>query len=82
MQGEGITMSNIVTAKELSQYLKLSDSTIYNLASNGVLPGFKIGDSWRFDLDEIIAFIKKMKRGNGGRERDINGKDGKRKWKS
>jgi excisionase family DNA binding protein len=75
-------MANIVTAKELSQYLRLSDSTIYKLVSSGMLPGFKIGDSWRFDLDEIMTFINKMKMGNGGRERDITGKDGKRKWKS
>ena len=78
----GLVMMNIVTEKESSQYLKLSDSTIYKLASSGMLPGVKIGDSWRFDLDEIMTFIKMMKRGNGGRERDMNGKDGKRKWKS
>jgi excisionase family DNA binding protein len=55
-------MANIVTAKEVSQYLKLSDSTIYKLASIGMLPGFKIGDSWRFDLDEIVVNIKKRKK--------------------
>jgi excisionase family DNA binding protein len=75
-------MSNIVTAKDLSRYLKLSDSTIYKLAFNGRLPGFKIGDSWRFDLDEIMMSIKKTEKGNSGEERDINGKDGRRKWKS
>ena len=42
----GLTMANIVTAKELGQYLKLSESTIYKLAAEGELPGFKIGDSW------------------------------------
>ena len=51
-------MGNIVTAKELSRYLKVSDSTIYKLAHAGCLPGFKIGDSWRFDFDEIIDLIK------------------------
>ncbi len=54
-------MANIVTAKELSGYLKLSDSTIYKLAINGELPGFKIGDSWRFDMDEVIEQIKAKK---------------------
>jgi excisionase family DNA binding protein len=68
-------MSNIVRAKDLSRYLKLSDSTIYKLASSGVLPGFRIGDSWRFDLDEIMTLIKKMKRGNSGRKIDRTGKD-------
>ena len=62
-------MANIVTAKEVSQHLKLSDSTIYKLASGGSLPGFRIGDSWRFDLDEIVAFIKKRKKGNSRKKK-------------
>jgi excisionase family DNA binding protein len=55
-------MANIVTVKEVKKYLKLSDSTIYKLASNGELPGFRIGDSWRFDMDEIIKLIKDRER--------------------
>jgi excisionase family DNA binding protein len=50
-------MASIVTAKEISQYLKLSESTVYKLASAGELPGFKIGDSWRFDMDLIVSMI-------------------------
>jgi len=57
-------MPNIVTARELGQYLKLSESTIYKLASGGELPGFKIGDSWRFDMDEILKRIKEAKKAN------------------
>jgi excisionase family DNA binding protein len=59
-------MGNIVAAKELSQFLKLSESTIYKLATTGELPGFKIGDSWRFDMDEITEAIKKAKRWSQG----------------
>ena len=43
--GEDGPMEKIMTAKELSHFLKLSESTIYKLASNGEIPGFKIGDS-------------------------------------
>ena len=56
-------MANIVTAQELGQYLKLSDSTIYKLALDGKLPGFKIGDSWRFDFDEVVKLIRKSTKG-------------------
>ncbi len=55
-------MEKIMTAKELSQFLKLSESTIYKLASNGEIPGFKIGDSWRFELDEIQKMIRESKK--------------------
>ena len=59
-----------MTAKELSKYLRLSESTIYKLASCNELPGFKIGDSWRFDMDEVNELIKKRKRVNEIRKRD------------
>jgi excisionase family DNA binding protein len=49
---------NFVTAKELSALLKVSDSTIYNLAISRKIPGFKLGGSWRFDLDEILRLIR------------------------
>jgi excisionase family DNA binding protein len=55
-------MPKIVTAKEVGKYLKLSESTIYKLASSGEIPGFKIGDSWRFDMEEILLLIRKTKR--------------------
>jgi excisionase family DNA binding protein len=56
-----LIMMNIVTAKELCKYLKLTESTIYNLALNGDLPGFKVGKSWRFDMDEILKTIELQK---------------------
>jgi excisionase family DNA binding protein len=54
-------MENIITAKEVGQYLKLSESTIYKLASSGEIPGFKVGDSWRFDIEEIQKMIEQSK---------------------
>ncbi len=64
-------MANIVTAKEVGQYLKLTESTIYKLVSEGELPGFRIGKSWRFDMDEILRLIKKqgMHQKTGGKNR-------------
>jgi excisionase family DNA binding protein len=61
----GLAMENFVTVKEVGRYLKLSDTTIYKLAARGELPGFKIGDSWRFDMDEIFRVIE-MKKGKEG----------------
>jgi excisionase family DNA binding protein len=52
-------MESIVTAKELAGFLKLTEATIYKLALRGELPGFKIGDSWRFDRDEVKKIFRK-----------------------
>jgi excisionase family DNA binding protein len=76
---EGNFMANIVTAKEVGQYLKLSESTIYKLAATGEIPGFKIGDSWRFDMEEILKMIGESKKGTS-RERAKPG--GEAKWQS
>ncbi len=54
-------METLVTAKEVGQFLKLSESTIYKLAAEGEIPGFKIGDSWRCDMKEIEKMIQKLK---------------------
>ena len=51
----------IVTAKEVANFLKLTESTVYTLAAEGKLSGFRIGNSWRFDLDEIIQQIQEAK---------------------
>ena len=66
-------MANIVTAKEIAQYLKLTESTIYKLASTGELPGFRIGKSWRFDMDEILKRIKDEKKSRAGQCVDHSG---------
>jgi len=54
-------MENIVTAEELANYLKIRKSTIYLLASQGKLPGFKIGNCWRFKMDEILMLWQREK---------------------
>jgi excisionase family DNA binding protein len=50
--------SDIMTIKELSEYLKLNEKTAYRLASEGKIPGFKVGGSWRFRRDEIEKLTK------------------------
>jgi excisionase family DNA binding protein len=59
---------NIVTVKELSKFLKISNSTIYKLASTGEIPAFRIGDSWRFDMDQIRGILGGDKSGAGRKE--------------
>jgi len=51
-------MQKLLTAKELADFLKLSEPTIYKLAAKGELPGFRIGDSWRFEMEEILRSIQ------------------------
>lgn len=51
----------ILTLKELAEYLKLTEKTAYRLAAEGKLPGFKVGGSWRFKSEDINSWIEKQK---------------------
>ena len=51
----------ILTLKEVAQYLKLAEKTAYRLASGGKLPGFRVGGSWRFKKEDIESWIAGQK---------------------
>ena len=54
----------ILTLKEVAQYLKLAEKTAYRLAADGKLPGFKVGGSWRFKREDIEIWIAEQKASN------------------
>jgi excisionase family DNA binding protein len=50
--------AEIMTIREVAEYLKVNERTIYRLLSAKKLPAFKVGGSWRFrraDIDSWIA---------------------------
>lgn len=47
----------IMTLSELSEYLKVSKRSIYRLVSMGMIPAFKLGNTWRFRSSEINRWI-------------------------
>ena len=61
----------ICTAREVATLLKLREATVCVLASQGKLPGCKVGKSWRFDLGRIEALFVGNPMGSG-REGDRN----------
>ena len=48
------------TAEEVSTYLRIPQSTIYKLAQDKVIPGFKVGKHWRFRRETIQIWIKQQ----------------------
>ncbi len=53
----------ILTLKEVAEYLKLAEKTAYRLAAEGKIPGFKVGGSWRFQKADIQKWIHKQTKG-------------------
>lgn len=48
----------ILTIKQIAEYLKVTERTIYRLAAAKKIPAFKVGGTWRFSLADIDNWIK------------------------
>jgi excisionase family DNA binding protein len=54
IDNKGLALREVLTADELAERLKVSKSTVEEMARSGKLPGaFRIGKHWRFDLDVL-----------------------------
>ncbi len=51
-----------LTIRQVAEYLQVTERTIYKLAWAGKLPGFKVGNAWRFKKDDIDKWIEANKR--------------------
>jgi excisionase family DNA binding protein len=52
-------MKEILTVKQMAQYLQMNEHTIYRLARSGEIPSVKISGQWRFKKDLIDRWIIK-----------------------
>lgn len=59
----------ILTAKEVAEYLNIHPLTVHKYAREGKIPAFKIGTDWRFHRKYIERWIKEKSIYN------LNGKD-------
>ncbi len=48
----------IMTIEEVSAFLRIPASTIYELAKKGKIRGVKFGKHWRFLEEDILGFFK------------------------
>ena len=48
----------IMTAKEVAEYLNIHPLTVHKYAREGKIPAFKIGTDWRFHKKYIERWIK------------------------
>jgi len=50
-----------MTVRDVAGFLAVDEKTIYRLAQQGKLPGFKVAGTWRFQLQDIQGWIDKQK---------------------
>lgn len=51
----------VLTLKQVAEYLQLAEKTAYRLAAEKKLPGFKVGGSWRFKRHDLEQWIEQQK---------------------
>ena len=51
-----------MTIRDVAGFLAVDEKTIYRLAQQGKLPGFKVAGTWRFQLQDIQGWIDERKR--------------------
>ncbi len=49
----------ILTIKQVADYLKVTERTIYRLAAAKKIPAFKVGGTWRVSRHELDQWIKR-----------------------
>ncbi|HXV80435.1 MAG TPA: helix-turn-helix domain-containing protein [Candidatus Binatia bacterium] len=50
-------MEEIMTPSEVAALLKIHLKTVYKLAERGVIPGNRIGRSWRFSRSDVLELV-------------------------
>ena len=59
----------ILEAEEVAEMLRVHPRTIMRLASQGKIPGFKVGGQWRFRREAIDQYIREQEQQHGGQNR-------------
>jgi excisionase family DNA binding protein len=60
-EGNEPRVPQYLTAQQVAKMFQVTSRTIVRWAEQGIIPGFKVGDFWRFDADEIEAHIKQQR---------------------
>jgi excisionase family DNA binding protein len=53
-----MAQDEFLTTKEVAQYLRVDQYTIYRLVSQKKIPAFKIGNQWRFKRSVLERWLK------------------------
>ena len=51
----------LMTTRDLQDFLQVDRTTIYSMLSEGRLPGFRVGGQWRFSRREIEDWLEEQR---------------------
>jgi excisionase family DNA binding protein len=50
----------MMTLREVADFLRFNEATVCRLAAEGKLPGVKVGKSWRFNLIAVESLFTRI----------------------
>ncbi len=61
---DGVVMVTIkwMTVRQVSDYLQISVSKVYQMAQGGEIPCCRLGQQWRFEREEIDRWLRRTLR--------------------
>jgi excisionase family DNA binding protein len=54
-------MKGLLTLRQVAQKLQISETTLYKLARKGKIPAIKVGNQWRFKIEDIDKWLESQK---------------------
>lgn len=56
---EARMQENLLTTKQVAQYLRVDKFTVYRLVTKKKIPAFKVGHQWRFERRLLEEWLKR-----------------------
>ncbi len=53
----------VLTVKEVSELLQISEATVYKMIKEGKIPSFQIGSDWRFLKHRLVRWMAEQSMG-------------------
>lgn len=53
--------NEVLTVKQVAEFLQMDERTIYKLAKQGDIPSFKVSNQWRFLKKDIENWVEQKK---------------------
>lgn len=66
-----VNLADVVTPKQLANYLQISEMTVKRALKSGRLVGFKVGRDWRIEKTAVIKWLEGMD-GAAADEAEVN----------
>ena len=52
--------ASLLTVHDVAGYLRLSEAKVYRMVNAGLIPGYRVGKSWRFKREKIDEWLNNI----------------------